>query len=755
MNPSDRSPWTSRWYRQWLEWVAAPSPSLVWSWIGFFALVAIITALMTVTFSNIPSRVTVGQAATHDIRADRNYIIVDSDATARLREDMASSVPVRYEWMIDIGRDISDRVRAAFEVARDEEDPSRDAFERAIGLGLTDAQWSGLRKMRFARSAEDSIVSVVHAIMRHPIVSDKAGLVAEKDKGIVVTPVSSTKDSNGKGTEWSANEISGVWSLEEARKQVRQFKDLREDWLSSLVVQLVQTNLSVDPKATRVARDAGKSDVQEVTIAIPVGDVIVRTGERIDARHRMIIQEINHQKQKQKFSIKFIGYFVLVALILGVSYFFGSRYLRRFRLSARDARFAGTMLVVTLLAVRVSIFVASAIASSPLLGIPAGAYSYAIPVALGAMLIRFVLNAEVALVFAIIVSIFSGFFVLHDPEFTAYCLLSNIAAASFIANVDKRSSIMRAGLKTAVVNILVVAGLLLAQAYHNPVFTVGGFETLWYLAAAFLSGILDSVLVLFAAPFVETTFGYTTDMKLLELANLNHPLLRELIIRAPGTYHHSHLVGILAEAAAERIGANSLLARVGAYYHDIGKMRKPQYYIENSKDNAHWYERVNPHMAALIISSHIKDGVEMARQHGMPQQIIDMIPQHHGTKMIGFFYELAKKSNDPHLEKLSESDFRYPGPKPQTQEAGILLLSDGVEASVRALKEKTPTRIQQTVESIINKSFVESQLDECDLTLKDLTDIANAFTHILTGIYHQRIEYPKQSTEVAEKDKAI
>ena len=755
MSPSTHSSWTSRWYRKWLELVAAPVPSPLWGWVGFLCLVAIITVLMTVTFSNIPSRVTIGQVVTHDIRADRNYSIIDTDATSHLREDVLASVPSYYVWTTDIGRELADKVRLAFETARSETEASRDNFERSIGLGLTDAQWAGLQKTRFAKSVEDSIVSVLLSIMHHPIVSDKTSLLAEKEKGVVVVPVTSAKDGNGKGLEWTSKEIASVWSLEEARKQVRQTKDLREEWLTSLVVQLIQTNFSIDPKATRVAREAGKSGVQDVSITIPAGDVIVRAGERIDSRHRMIIQEINQQKQKQKFGIKFIGYFVLVALILWVSYFFGSHYLRRFRLSARDARFAGTMLVVTLLAVRISIFVAAAIASSPLLGIPAGAYAYAIPVAMGAMLIRIVLNAEIALVFAIIVSIFSGFFVLHDPEFTAYCLLSNIAAASFIANVDKRSSIMRAGLKTAVVNILVVAGLLLAQVYHNPVFTVGGLETLWYLAAAFLSGILDSVLVLFATPFVETIFGYTTDMKLLELANLNHPLLRELIIRAPGTYHHSHLVGILAEAAAERIGANPLLARVGAYYHDIGKMRKPQYYIENSKDNAQWHERVNPHMAALIISSHIKDGVEMARQHGLPQQIIDMIPQHHGTKMIGFFYELAKKSNDPHLEKLSESDFHYPGPKPQTQEAGILLLSDGVEAAVRALKEKTPTRIQQTVESIINKSFVESQLDECDLTLKDLTDIANAFTHILTGIYHQRIEYPKQSTEVAPGEKAL
>lgn len=743
-------------YRRWLEWVGNSAPSALWSWIGFAILTAVITGLMTITFSNIPSSVVVGQVLKHDVRADQNYIITDAEATTHLRDDIASGIQNVYEWDSDAGNRISDNVREAFDRARSQESPSQDEFEKKIGVGLSDDQWKGLVKSRFAHSLEDGIISPLLTIMHHPIVSDKVALLSEKDRGITVRQVVNGKDKLEKSVEWGARDITAVWSLEEARKQTRVYKDLnRDEWLVGLVVQLIQTNMALDLKATREARESAKVGVQEVTMPVLSGDIIVRAGERIDLRHRMIIQGINHQKQQRKFGIKFVGYFILVALILWVGYFFGSRFLRRFRLTPRDARFAGVMLVATLLVVRISIFVGTAVVASLGMGIPAGAYSYAIPVALGAMMIRIILNAEVALVFSVIISIFCGFFVVHDPEFTAYCLLSNIAAASFIASVDKRSSIMRAGLKTAIVNVLAVAGLLLAQAYHNPVFTVGGTEALWFLAAAFLSGVFDSVLVLFGTPFVETIFGYTTDMKLLELANLNHPLLRELIIRAPGTYHHSHLVGILAEAAAEKIGANPLLARVGAYYHDIGKMRKPQYYIENVKDNANWYERINPHMAALIIGSHIKDGIEMARQHGLPQQIIDMIPQHHGTKMIGFFYELAKKTNDPALEKLSELDFRYPGPKPQTQEAGILLLSDGVEAAVRSLKEKTPARIQQTVDSIINKSFVESQLDECDLTLRDLTDIATTFTHILVGIYHQRIEYPKQSTEVAEGEKAV
>ena len=264
---------------------------------------------------------------------------------------------------------------------------------------------------------------------------------------------------------------------------------------------------------------------------------------------------------------------------------------------------------------------------------------------------------------------------------------------------------------------------------------------------AFLGGVGCAVYVMIGAPIVESISGYTSDIKLLELANLNHPLLRELIVRAPGTYHHSHLVGILAEAAAEAIGANSLLVRVGAYYHDVGKIKKPQYFIENSRNGENKHEKLSPYMSALIVSAHVKDGLEMAMGAGIPKVISDMIPQHHGTRLISYFYEKARQMKDPEIEKVDEKDFCYPGPKPQTREAAILMLADVTEASVRALKEKSTTRIRQTVQHAINDIFAESQLDQCDLTLRDLNDIAESFVRILLGIYHQRIEYPKGEHE--------
>ena len=240
--------------------------------------------------------------------------------------------------------------------------------------------------------------------------------------------------------------------------------------------------------------------------------------------------------------------------------------------------------------------------------------------------------------------------------------------------------------------------------------------------------------------FFETVFNAATDMTLLELSDLNRPLLRELAIRAPGTYHHSIVLGNLSERAAEAIGANSLLARVGCYYHDIGKIVKPEYFIENQPDAKERHEALAPSMSALIISSHVRDGLDIAKKHKLPKSIHDFIAQHHGTSKISFFYEKAVEKSG--AKYINESDFRYPGPKPQTKEAGIVMLADGVEAATRALKDPSPSRIKERVRSIVELKFQEEQLDECELTLKDLNAIMASFTQIMTGIFHVRIEYP-------------
>jgi putative nucleotidyltransferase with HDIG domain len=269
-------------------------------------------------------------------------------------------------------------------------------------------------------------------------------------------------------------------------------------------------------------------------------------------------------------------------------------------------------------------------------------------------------------------------------------------------------------------------------------------DSLWragwgLMAGFFLGGCL---------PFIESAFGIVTGISLLELGDITHPLLQELVRRAPGTHNHSVTVGTIAEAAAERIGANAVLVRVGAYFHDIGKMLKPHYFVENQNGTDNRHANLAPAMSTLIIIGHVKDGVDLARQHNLPEPIIDLIEQHHGTTLVEYFYREAKNRASGGLEEgsVSETSYRYPGPKPQTKEAGILMIADAVESASRTLSEPTPSRLEGLVEALIDKRLRDGQFDECGLTLKEIAEIRDSLTKSLIGIYHGRVKYPEQRT---------
>jgi putative nucleotidyltransferase with HDIG domain len=259
-----------------------------------------------------------------------------------------------------------------------------------------------------------------------------------------------------------------------------------------------------------------------------------------------------------------------------------------------------------------------------------------------------------------------------------------------------------------------------------------------------INGFGSGLLAVGLLPVLEHMFGITTGIRLLELSNQSEPLLKRLLLEAPGTYHHSVIVGNLAESAAEAVGENPLLCRVGAYYHDIGKLRRPYFFIENQLGAENPHDKLSPNLSALIILSHVKDGLEMAKQYKIPEPIKDIIHQHHGASIIAYFYHQAKQSDK---EFPLEDDFRYPGPKPRSKAAAIVMLADSVEAAARTLQKPTPTKIEMLVRQIIRNNLDDGQLDESPLSLRDLNDIALTFTRILTGIYHQRIEYPEKIME--------
>jgi putative nucleotidyltransferase with HDIG domain len=308
---------------------------------------------------------------------------------------------------------------------------------------------------------------------------------------------------------------------------------------------------------------------------------------------------------------------------------------------------------------------------------------------------------------------------------------SGLFAGILVLGARKRMAIIRAGL---------IVGLLQALM----VFFIDGFRfarPAWYVYIV-ANGIVSGFIVLGVLPIFEYLFKTVTSISLLELADFNHPILQRMILEAPGTYHHSLVVGNLSEAACGAVGANALLARIGAYYHDIGKLQKPDYFSENQNIKESRHDSLTPTMSKLVIMNHVKEGVELAGRYRLNPRIIDFIIQHHGNSLVYYFYRRALESLEEDQE-IREEGFRYPGPKPSTKETAVVLLADSVEAAARALKEPTPAKIEELVHKIINNKFIDGQLDECDLTLKDLEKISALFIHILSGIYHGRITYPE------------
>ena len=429
----------------------------------------------------------------------------------------------------------------------------------------------------------------------------------------------------------------------------------------------------------------------------------------------------------------FIGSFLITAIILFIFFRDIKRYKPVYLNDHKMLLLLGLLVAGTLMSGRISEYLLSGLHRG--LVLPSGeAFLYGIPVPMGAMLVTLIFDFHTAIIFSFIISLMTGIW-LNNPLYTVYAFVGSLTAAFSVIRCKRRSALLKGGLYVSAVNVLTTGVLLLFEGNLFAAMAPNAFMF------ATMSGIMVAAIVSLLLPVIEYVFSVSTDISLIELMDLDQPLMHNLMIAAPGTYHHSIIVGNLAESAAEAVGANPLLARVTACYHDIGKMRMPEYFVENQTNSTNKHEKLTPHMSSMILISHVKDGVELARQYKMPKPIADIIQQHHGTSLITFFYQKALEQTKDGLP-LRE-DYRYPGPKPQTRVAAIVMMADAVEAASRALAEPTPARISALVDKIINHIFLDGQIDECELTLKDISEIKKRFTYILTSIFHRRIEYPE------------
>ncbi len=723
----------------------------------------------------------VGSFSEKVVKATRDYDIPDEETTRRRKKEASeSNLPV-YDYDTFVAEMGAQRIRSGFEYMRSvvqtvqkrygvresehRAEPSngearqkrtaafsekllgelqehRDELARRWETNLDEESFRAFAEAEFSEKVEREAERLILKANGQKVAEYREALVFSAGKGIVV------RRKGAGAVEEIVYDVTNIPDQNEIRRLVETWaseitpelpENLRKA-IVTLVGRQVRANLRFNSEETEHRKREAVESVRPVVIQLKKGEKIIGDGERIERRHLVIFSAIRNQSNLEGGILVRIGAGLLAVLVVVVMYGFARRSIKRFRPVRKDALLGALWLILLLGMVSVWVAIADD-RQNRFPWISSEALYHAAPFAAGAMLVRFLLTSEAAIVFAVIFSALAGVLVGNSLEIGVYSLIGSLVAAAQVARAKDRADLFRAGLFAGMAN----AAVVLCFAFITN--RLDGNTAITCISGLLGGALAVPILVMGIAPLAEAVFGYTTDIKLLELANLNHPALKELIVQAPGTYHHSIIIGSLVEAAAEAIDANPLLARVCAYYHDIGKGRNPLYFGENQRgENRH--ENLASPMSALIVKRHVSDGMEMARQYKLPKRVADAIPQHHGTRLVGYFFHKALQEQEGRsdMQQIDENHYRYAGPKPQSREVALVMIADAVEASSRAMQDPTPAKLQTLVQKIVNGIFADGQLDECDLTLRDLNEIARAFYRTLGGIYHTRPDYSSTSS---------
>jgi putative nucleotidyltransferase with HDIG domain len=704
-------------------------------------LLAAVLTVVVIDFGGVPFSYREGQISTRDVRAKVNFSIPNETRTARKREQAADAVPPIYR---NDPRPF-DPLLASFSAFLDTV-AAAESFDQiaatASEWGLTPESFAAIRAAsenpEGAQTFASSVRSAIQALRRCGMLD-----LAEDEQRLELRSATQIRvvADDGVETLCELSEVSRSSVLESGGALAQNLASaLGSKELSDRVVELLRpkleklpSTLAFDAKATESARHAESNSVPEERDAFEASDRLVEQDKPITAE-QLVLLRAEHESwaaSKAGYVNRWRRVPSLGALVLGLfalsSYYIG-RFERRLANSLTRIAFLGALIVVTV-----------AVAKRLHVDLPHGE---TIVIALAAMILAIAYSQQLALLITFGLGLVCAW--MFGTGVNDFVVLTGGTSAAVLAlnRVRSRTKLITVGATAAVTYFLLTwaTGMLGAQ---NPgmLLSDAGLRALWGIMAGFLMG--------GSLPFLEKLFGIVTDINLLELSDVSHPLLLDVMRKAPGTYNHSVAVATLAETAAEQIGANPLVCRVGSYFHDVGKMLKPQYFVENQTDSVSRHETLNPAMSTLIIIGHVKDGADLAHEHHLPQVIIDMIEQHHGTTLVEYFYQEAAREveeNDEDEADVDEAAFRYPGPKPQSKEACILMLADAVESASRTLSEPTPGRIEGLVHELTLKRLLDGQFDECGVTLQEIGRIKESLIKSVIAIYHGRVKYPEQRT---------
>ncbi len=715
---------------------------------GFITVISLVLSMIINLSLYKPYKIyKLGEFADRNIKAPQSLEFEDQEATEKAIKEAAKFIAPVYDYDPGLFNTAKQRLHDAFKSLRSNPaDPyGRKMFEGYISMPIDDATFKAFSDDRFSWRLEKAISYVLNAIPDRYIVDSKDTLLEEGSEEILIQNVTGSQYDTATRSSKRVKIIqlvNQVVSVDDVYSNMQRkfleisskFTEPEKKAVMSIASGLLQANLTFNKDKTLRERANISNRVEKVVIRVNRGEIIVRDGEPIERKQALILEQLRRASLNYHPLVYYVFHFFLMFLTFLSVVLYAKSFLI-YKPRPKDLIVVGMYTLVFAMALKVWSFIATILASH-FPGIPVEIFILLFPFISMPLVVRIILTSEFAALTSIATGVIAG--AMLDGNFTLgiYVMFSSFISIVFLMKFEERSSLLKAGVMVGVFQMVFAAVVMMSKIYT---INFAWSHLVFAASAGFLSAIASSFVAEAFVPIFEYVFNYTTNIKLLEYANTNHPLLRELLIKASGTYNHSMIVGQLAAAGADAIGANSLLARVGSYYHDVGKMGKAMYFIENQQGGANPHDKLNPTMSARILVSHVKDGVKLSKEYKLGRLITNIVEQHHGTSLMKFFYAKAEEIN----KEVDEMDYRYPGPKPKSIEAVLVMIADSCEAACRTIDEPTPARIKHTVDTIVNNIFADGQFDESNITLKKLKKISNVYTKILIALHHSRIEYPE------------